>query len=663
MALSSEIDYNKIDENTYSFNVGSSGREGFKTNVKLSLIHRGIEENALRDRLLSEGFKVVEGTSVTTSSSRGSDRADHNRVTWGGDSLNITSRLDHQNYYVNASGVVRISKLTQLTVRSEPTGADVTLAGKIIGTTPFDIGLMPDTYTLTFEKAEYKPEDIDVTIDPTMANEVSVVLTKIEEKGLLEILTDAFNAIFNRPAEDPAETIRNALGGLFGNILATLVDIFTLPIKDLEGNIIGRIMIPGGGFRTVVKGVIGDAAEAGLDGLLMRLNIGQITALAEKTPAVAKAAMSAMSKEELAVLFEKLGALPEGRIALFKLLNLAEKEVLEKILPAAVTTNPKVTKLISLLWPDDPWKKLYRVLFALAGADAIATWLSSDNIITGTGFTMNKLRNAVESGAITKEQALADVEHVQGWKDFATNFVNVSTFVNPLLWLFRGVFMTNTELAQVNIDLVKSQIEILPEPGEPPVEPIPPTEPEVPETPPGEETPDPTKPIIPGKAYITIVSSPPGATIWIDGKTTYTVTPFVHILSAGKHNIQLQLFKYKPTFETVDIEADKSIIKTYSLEPVEVFEPEKPFIPVPIEIPLEEIPPVEVKPNAWEVTITARNSDTGEILNAKIIIDGIYTGKYTTNSVILEPASRYLLRLEAFGYLPGETYLDTDPLP
>ena len=103
-------------------------------------------------------------------------------------------------------------------------------------------------------------------------------------------------------------------------------------------------------------------------------------------------------------------------------------------------------------------------------------------------------------------------------------------------------------------------------------------------------------------------------------------------------------------------------MKSFELSILEAIEPEKPFIPVPIEIPLEPVKPPSIVPNAWEYTITARDSTTGAILNAKIIVNGIFSGKYTTNTIILEPEAEYLLRLEAFGFQPGEVVITTDPL-
>lgn len=180
---------------------------------------------------------------------------------------------------------------------------------------------------------------------------------------------------------------------------------------------------------------------------------------------------------------------------------------------------------------------------------------------------------------------------------------------------------------------------------------------------PGEEE-KPSGEIAPtGKAFVTVNSSPQGAHIWIDGKNTFTVTPFAHLLDAGGHNIQVQLLRYKPGFRNITVEGGINTVEKFDLELILTGEPEEPFVPVPIEIKLEKEEPEIVKPDSWEYTITAREAGTNRILNAKIIVDGIFTNKFTTNTIILRPESEYLIRLEAFGFKPGETILVTEALP
>ena len=66
-------------------------------------------------------------------------------------------------------------------------------------------------------------------------------------------------------------------------------------------------------------------------------------------------------------------------------------------------------------------------------------------------------------------------------------------------------------------------------------------------------------------------------------------------------------------------------------------------------------PPIEY--NAWAYTIISRPS------GAKIIIDDVFTGKWTTDTIYLEPEAVYSLRLEKAGYYPYEMTIETEPLP
>ncbi len=298
------------------------------------------------------------------------------------------------------------------------------------------------------------------------------------------------------------------------------------------------------------------------------------------------------------------------------------------------------------------WKWWLGIVGAIMGTGFISSWTAKEFVWESSTFP---LTDAMRKGdwQIAAEQ----LPRVEKTFEFIKGVINTIGWLNPISNI---IFRRGLEEAESNLALWRTQIELHLPPEEPPIEP--PTEPP-PETPPGEEVPDPTKTPEPGKSFITIDSNPRGANIWIDGKSMFTVTPFAHLLDSGQHNIQLQLFRYEPTFETVTLEPDKSVIKTYSLTPLAPVEPEKPFLPVPIDVPLERPEVPVIKPNAWEYTITARDAETNQILNAKIIIDGIFTGDYTTNTVILEPEATYLLRLEAFGYEPGEVSIITESLP
>jgi hypothetical protein len=98
---------------------------------------------------------------------------------------------------------------------------------------------------------------------------------------------------------------------------------------------------------------------------------------------------------------------------------------------------------------------------AVAGASTIAVWLASDNILTGTTFTMRKLKDAVKEGRATRDEADEILSEMQGWIDIATMAVNINSAVNPVLWPFRNLYMLNARKAQVDFDLDSVAIDSL----------------------------------------------------------------------------------------------------------------------------------------------------------------------------------------------------------
>lgn len=92
------------------------------------------------------------------------------------------------------------------------------------------------------------------------------------------------------------------------------------------------------------------------------------------------------------------------------------------------------------------------VLGSLAGTSGIMTWLASDNLLSSMNIFTRDLRNAVTFGQINPQEALDKMDESQEFINVATKFINVNTMVNPLLWPFRKLIMTNVEAAQFVID-------------------------------------------------------------------------------------------------------------------------------------------------------------------------------------------------------------------
>ena len=89
----------------------------------------------------------------------------------------------------------------------------------------------------------------------------------------------------------------------------------------------------------------------------------------------------------------------------------------------------------------------------IAGLDGIMVWMASDNVLTGTAFTLKKLRESVEMGAITHEEALKETRLVQQWINAARSVVETSAKFNPFIMPFKNILLINADKAQKDFDL------------------------------------------------------------------------------------------------------------------------------------------------------------------------------------------------------------------
>lgn len=122
--------------------------------------------------------------------------------------------------------------------------------------------------------------------------------------------------------------------------------------------------------------------------------------------------------------------------------------------------------------------------------------------------------------------------------------------------------------------------------------------------------------------YLTIESSP-SARIFIGGKDTGFITPHTFELEPGTYDIRLEATGYYPEEAVAFVKEGETT--RISKELKEVVVPEKKF-------------KVEV------------NSDPS---GAKILVNGMFTGKWTPDYVILYEGT-YQIRVEKSGYLPAE---------
>ena len=119
-----------------------------------------------------------------------------------------------------------------------------------------------------------------------------------------------------------------------------------------------------------------------------------------------------------------------------KLYNLYQVTTTEKIL--GFMTNPKTWKWIGA---------------GFLGTSLMTAWLGSDNVLSSSAFTMIKLRDAVESGQMSKAEALEESDEIQKYIDTGRSVVNIMTRINPFLWPSRATYMANADKAQRDFDL------------------------------------------------------------------------------------------------------------------------------------------------------------------------------------------------------------------
>ena len=93
-----------------------------------------------------------------------------------------------------------------------------------------------------------------------------------------------------------------------------------------------------------------------------------------------------------------------------------------------------------------------------AAFSGVMTWMASDNIISAMNIFTRDIAANVKFGSMTPEDGIAKLNEAQGFVDGARSFININTMVNPLLWPFRGIIMSNVDAAQFVIDTKRTEI-------------------------------------------------------------------------------------------------------------------------------------------------------------------------------------------------------------
>lgn len=100
-------------------------------------------------------------------------------------------------------------------------------------------------------------------------------------------------------------------------------------------------------------------------------------------------------------------------------------------------------------------KGLFGAIGAVAGTDTIATWAAVDNYASSIPFQLNQVVGAAREGSIDPITANNLISQAERQLEQATEYVNTSTRINPLLWAARKRYQALLDKLAVDIELAK----------------------------------------------------------------------------------------------------------------------------------------------------------------------------------------------------------------
>jgi len=644
-----------------------------------------------------------------------------------------------------------------LTYESTPIGADVYVDNVHFGTTNFyEKEISPGDHVVRIELGSFNPEEGDYSFNPGTNIQISTTLeTGGEPVDWWEKLKDMITAskllayLVNRSLFKIGYELltgRELTNEEYDLIKPQIAD-WILPINAIHKlfygtNIKGEaeefgsgtdyldlvfglmLFVPGSkiagigikaGEKLGAKGFMRVIEELGLKGAsgdVVKLfaesdNFKWLLEAIRIEPAAFAKAAPKLSKEVQALISDALKKQhPQAASQLFE-------SAITAFEAGKISSSPAFNKLLSITAKGTPLNKVMKAIGAIAGIDIIMSWLASDNIVTGTSFLINKLKTAVKDGVMTKAQALAELDKVQAWKDYATDFIDKSTILNPLLWIFRTILLVNTDQAQLSIDIERqliSEAEIPEEEKKGTLNiSVDPSDAVITiagfpaiisggsyEMPVGSYTIQASKedyytksvtafinnnetttigitltekppgiPDVPEKATLKIESVPSGAKIYLNGDYQYVETPFSKIVDPGNYIIRLELTDYKTSEETIELDEgeERDYVKILELVEVPPDIPPTPPVEEPariIEVPLE---PVPVGYDLWRITIRAIDAVTGAEINAQILVDNAITEKYTPWWFDWTPGDLHNIKLRRTGYYEADINYQVKDLP
>lgn len=310
-----------------------------------------------------------------------------------------------------------------------------------------------------------------------------------------------------------------------------------------------------------------------------------------------------------------------------------QQELLRQVARDITSSKPLWKQLITLTGPVAKWVIIAAGLMGIANW---ATWPVADNMATLLSMQTRDLSRRVKNGEITKEAAMKQINSLKTLFDEGKRFVDINAIINPVTRFLAPTFKLTTDLSDIVINQEIKEIQ------------------ESDVTPPGI-----------ADELISVKSVPSGAKIFIDNEFTFEITDTLIKLKPGNYILTLKKTGFIDHTQALKVIEGVSGLTTATLIPVDQppITPPAPPITVPEDEVLIELEPTKVTFNAWKVTIKAVDSETNAEINAAILINDQYMGKYTPWFFYLFPESEYNIKLRKKGYRQGETTFTTKPLP
>jgi hypothetical protein len=155
---------------------------------------------------------------------------------------------------------VLAEELATVAVRSTPDGADITVDGKFMGSTPSNLRLTPGDHSVSVEKPGFKPWQREVTLTAASSPTISATLERNSVAPPAATTTKPKDE--TRTTEGSPSAISDLSGSYSGEVTNTTLGVsapFAIDIREDNGGIYGcttvqKPLVGSGGFEGTVNG-------------------------------------------------------------------------------------------------------------------------------------------------------------------------------------------------------------------------------------------------------------------------------------------------------------------------------------------------------------------------------------------------------------------------